>query len=101
MRVGMEEPVIEDLRGVVVEDLLADLLEVVARIPQTVGRQDGNAVDVFHDQHVLAAEFRVHVRAVDKRHILVQPRELLEVRRLALEVRLLEERGPQLLHHVT
>ena len=41
MRVGMEEPVIEDLRGVVVEDLLADLLEVVARIPQTVGRRMG------------------------------------------------------------
>ena len=100
MRVGMEEAVVEDLRGVVVEDLLADLLQVVAGSPQPVGRQDGDAVDVLHDQHVLATEFRVHVRAVDERHVLVQPRELLEVRRLALEVRLLEERGPQLLHHV-
>ena len=100
MRVGMEEPVIEDLRGVVVEDLLADLLEVVARIPQTVGRQDGNAVDVFHDQHVLAAQLGMHFRAIDEGDALVQTREFLEVSGFALEVRLLEERGPQLLHHV-
>ena len=42
----------------------------------------------------------MHFRAIDEGDALVQTREFLEVSGFALEVRLLEERGPQLFHHV-
>ena len=98
MRVGVEEPEVEDLRRVVVEHLRADFLEVVARRDQAIRVSDRDALDVFHDKHVLAAQIGIHLRAADERHVLVQPGELGEVLGLAAEVGFLQERRPHLFH---
>ena len=62
MRVGMKEAVIENLRGVVVQQLLADFRQIVTRSKQLVAMRDVDAFDILHDQHVLARILGVHVR---------------------------------------
>ena len=62
MRVGMKEAVVENLRGVVVQQLLADFRQIVTRSKQLVAMRDVDAFDILHDQHVLARILGVHVR---------------------------------------
>ena len=100
MRVSVEKAEIQHLRGIVVQDLLTDLLQVVSCSAQLLEIVDGDAVDVLHNQNVLAAQLGIHLRARDEGHILVQQRELLQVGRFALEIRFLEKRCPQLLDHI-
>ena len=100
MRIGMEKAEIQHLCGIVIQDLLADLLQVVSCSAQLLEIVDGDAVDVLHDQDVLAAQLRIHLRTRDEGHILVQQRELLQVGRFALEIRFLEKRCPQFLDHI-
>ena len=97
MRVGVEKPVVENLRRVVVEHLRPDFLQVVPVGHQPVRVADGNAVDVFHDQDELAAQLGVDLRARDEDAVAVELGELGEVRRLAPEIGLLQKRRPHLL----
>ena len=97
MRVGVEKPVVENLRRVVVEHLRPDFLQVVPVGHQPVRIADGNAVDVFHDQDELAAQLGVDLRARDEDAVAVELGELGEVRRLAPEIGLLQKRRPHLL----
>ena len=99
MRVGVEKPVVENLRRVVVEHLRPDFLQVVPVGHQPVRIADGNAVDVFHDQDELAAQLGVDLRARDEDAVAVKLGELGEVRRLAPEVSFLQKRRPHLLDH--
>ena len=100
MRIGVEEAEIQHLRGIVVQNLLADLLQIVSCGTQLLEVVDGDAVDILHDQDILTAQLRIHLRACDESHILVQLREFLQIRRFAFEIRFLEKRCPQLLDHV-
>ena len=101
MRVSVEKAEIQHLRGIVVQNLLTDLLQVVSCSAQLLEIIDGDAVDILHDQDILATQLGIHLRACDEGHILVQQRELLQVGRFALEIRFLEKRCPQLLDHIT
>ena len=66
--VGMEEALVQNLRGVIVDQLGANLLQIVAGREQLLGVRDGNAVDVIHHHHMLGAQLRVGRRAI---HVLV------------------------------
>ena len=100
MRIGVKESMVEDLGGVVVKQLNADLLEIVAARDQTVGVADGDAVDILHHEHVLGAQIGIHLRRADEAAVGVKARELFEVFRLATEVGLLEKRRPHLLDYL-
>ena len=95
----MEKAVVEHLRRVVLDNLPAHALEVVAFCPQALGLSDGDAVDVVHDHDVLGAELQVRARAGDAALALVEGVEVIEVARLHEEVRLLAEGLPELFHH--
>ena len=101
MRVGVEEPVVENLRRIVVEHLRPDFLQVVPVGHQPVRVADGNAVNVFHDQDEFAAQVGIDFRARNEGAVAVELGELGEVRRLAPEVGLLQKRRPHLLDHST
>ena len=93
MWVSVEEAVVENLRGVIVDELGADLLQVIT------GVGDGDAVDVLHDHHMLGAQFGVRRRAV---HVFESGGETLEfgeVAGLDQKVSLRFEGVPQLLDH--
>ena len=101
MRVGVEEPVVENLRRVVVKHLRPDFLQVVPVGHQSVRVADGNAVNVFHDQDEFAAQVGIDFRACNEDAVAVELGELGEVRRLAPKVGLLQKRRPHLLDHST
>ena len=99
MRVRVEEAFVEHLRGVVVHQFGADLLQVVAGRDELVRVGHGDAFDVVHDHHVLGAEFRIRFRAV---HVLVAFAESFEFRQIAgfdEEVGFGFEGVPQLFDH--
>ena len=99
MRVGVEKPMVENLRRVVVEHLRPDFLQVVPVGHQLVRITDGNAIDILHDQDILAAQLGVDLRACNERAVAVELGELGEVRSLAPEIGFLEKRRPHLLNH--
>ena len=91
---------VKHLRGIVVQDFLADFLQVVACGAQLVEVADGNAVDVFHNQDVFAAQLGIHLRAGNIVDVFVRQREFLQIGRFSLEVGFLQERCPQFLDHI-
>ena len=99
VRVGVEETGVQHLRGVVVDELGADLLEVVARLDQLLRVGYGDAVNVVHDDHMLGAQLHVGLRAVHVPVRLAEAFEFAEVARLDQEVGLGFEGVPQLLDH--
>ena len=99
MWVSVEEAVVENLRGVIVDELGADLLQVITSIDEPARVGDGDAVDVLHDHHMLGAQFGVRRRAV---HVFESGGETLEFGEIAgldQKVSLRFEGVPQLLDH--
>ena len=97
---GVEEAVVQKLRGVVVDELGANLVKVVAGVDEAGRLGDSDAVDVLHHHDVLGAEAHVGHGAGDELAVLVVAVELLEVARLHEKVGLLAEGLPELFHHV-
>ena len=58
---------------------------------------DGNALDVFLDQAVLAAKLRVDLWAIDESNVLVELAEQQQVLGFDFEIGLVKERVPHLL----
>ena len=100
VRVGMEEAMIKNLRGVVVQQLFADFRQIITSSKQLVAMRDVDAFDILHDQHVLARILGVHVRRVDENAVFVQLLERLEVLGLAAEIGFLDEGVPHLLDNL-
>ena len=63
MRVGMEEPVVHDLRHEALGQALAQLRRIKAHRAQGGNVVDHGAFDEVHDQHVVGTEMRVRARA--------------------------------------
>jgi hypothetical protein len=91
---------IQNLRSIVVEQLLANFLQLVALLFQLGHIGYGNALDVFHDQHRFAAELAIDLRARNEAHVLVQACEFLQIVRFNEKVGFLQKRRPQLFDNI-
>ena len=100
MRVGMEEAMLHNLRGVIVHNLYADFFQVVAIFKQTLCIANGNAINVFHDQDFFGAIVHIGLRAGNIHHVFVEQRKLFQVARLFQEVGFLQKGNPQLFHYI-
>ena len=87
----MEEAIVEHLLGIVVDELHADLVQVIAILGQTLRVRDRYAVHIVHHHDMVRAPFHVGLGAADELHVRIVVAELLEVLRLDEEVRLLAE----------
>ena len=67
MRVGMEEPVVHDLRHEALGQALAQLRRIKAHSAQGGNVVDHGALDEVHDQHVVGTEVRIRARAFHSR----------------------------------
>ncbi len=99
VRVGVEESFVEHLRGVVVDQFGADLLEVVAGLHQPVGVGDGDALHIVHHDYVFGAQVRIGLRAVHVPVSFAEPFEFRQIARFDEEVGFRFEGVPQLLDH--
>ena len=95
--VGMEEAMVENLRSIVVEHLLANFFKIVSFGYKPLVVIDGNALNVFHDQAVLAAQLGIDLRAVYECNILVELAEQQQVLGFDFEIGLVEKRVPHFL----
>ena len=96
MRVGMEEPVVHDLRHEALGQALAQLRRIKAHRAQGGNVVDHGAFDEVHDQHVVGTEMRVRARALHPRLIVEELAEPHEVVLLDAKVKLLARRALQL-----
>ena len=100
MRIGVKEPMVENLRGVVVEQLLADFGQVISVVDEFLRITNRNAVDVLHDEHFLGAILRIWLETMEEGDIFVELGEFGEVLGLLVEVGFLEEGLPELLDNI-
>ena len=96
MRVGMEEPVVHDLRHEALGQALAQLRRIKAHSAQGGNVVDHGALDEVHDQHVVGTEVRIRARAFHSRLIVEKLAEPHEIVLLDAEVKLLARRALQL-----
>ena len=96
MRIGVEVAVLDDLLDVVLPEMAAEHVDIVAVRAQLVEVIDADAIDELHDEQVLRRELPVDLRAADVIDIAVQVLELFDVVGLHEEVHLLLGDRPHL-----
>ena len=99
MRVRVEEAVFHDLLDIIVDQLAADLPQIVPLSQKALLVIHWASAYVLHDQHTGCRVFMVELGAADILDSLIVAGELLHIGGFLEEVHLLLRRGPQLVQN--
>ena len=91
----MEEPFVQHLGRVIIDEFGADFLQIVAFGDKRARMRQRDAVDIIHDDHVFGTQVHIWFRAVHIGESRAEPLEFLQVACLDQKVRLRFEGVPQ------